>query len=427
MIFHGRNKSANSPRAPTEGLTLMDSPAGWGLEDGTASVNNALGVTAYYRAVNYIAQTIAIMPYYLFDRGTRERVTDPALLEVLTQRPNEIMSPYDFKFTRQAHRLLYGNSYAYIQRDGHNGQVQELLILPPGCVQRVFDETRNLHYLFTDPQSGDQYDLLPYQISDYKGFTLDGINGIPMHRYARYVIDKDTAARKYERALYVNGGRPSGVLYTDSDLGGMSTVMGDDGKPISKKELVRRAWNKVYAGGENAFRTAVLDLGLKYQPVAMNNNDAQFVQSVDLTVADIARISGVPLHALMSGKQSYESNVQNRVEFVQTTGLSIVTACEEEDSYKLLLPSQRAKQWRVRLNMEAAMRGNTKSRGDWYTTMRNVGAYSVNDILALEDRPSVPGGDTRTARLDGVPLENFAEISLARNTNNHQGGGNKND
>ena len=47
--------------------------------------------------------------------------------------------------------------------------------------------------------------------------------------------------------------------------------------------------------------------------------------------------------------------------------------------------------------------------------MRTIGGFSVNDILALEDLPDVPGGDVRIARLDGVPLEDFREISLARN------------
>ena len=54
-------------------------------------------------------------------------------------------------------------------------------------------------------------------------------------------------------------------------------------------------------------------------------------------------------------------------------------------------------------------------RQDFYRTMHDIGAYSVDDILALEDLPGVPGGDVRIARLDGVPLEDFRRISLARN------------
>ena len=47
--------------------------------------------------------------------------------------------------------------------------------------------------------------------------------------------------------------------------------------------------------------------------------------------------------------------------------------------------------------------------------MREIGPYSVNDVRALEDLPDVPGGDTRNASLNYIPLERFDELSMARN------------
>jgi HK97 family phage portal protein len=178
---------------------------------------------------------------------------------------------------------------------------------------------------------------------------------------------------------------------------------------------VRRAWERVHSGGDNAFRTAVLDLGLKYQPIAMNNTDAQFVESNDITIADIARFFGVPLHVLMSGKQSYESNEQNRVEFVQTTALATVTACEDEDSYKLLSGPDREKNLRICRNMNAALRGDTDSRAKWYREMHELGAYNVDEIRAEENLPAVPGGQARKASLNFIPLEHFERLSINRN------------
>ena len=148
----------------------------------------------------------------------------------------------------------------------------------------------------------------------------------------------------------------------------------------------------------------------------MNNSDAQFVESNDITIADIARFTGVPLHVLMSGKQSYESNLQNRTEFIQTTALAIVNRCEDEDSYKLLSGDEVGR-LRIRRNMDAALRGDTTSRAAFYRTMREIGGYSVDDIMALEDRPNVPGGNTRQASLNYVPLEFFEELSILRNRN----------
>lgn len=406
-------KAASQPSAPrSPDFLALNSTAGWPLD--LTGADAALKVTAVYRAVKFSSETLSIMPFFIFDRNTREHIKGHHLIDLLQMRPNEMMTPSEYKARMEIDRLLDGNAYSYIVRDPHTGRPSELLPLPPKTVQPVLDADRQLHYLFADPISGNGYDLVPCQIVHYKAFCRGQLKGISPLAYAREVIEKDRTAKAYERALYRNGGRPSGVLTTDSDLSGPSKVIGEDGEPISRKENVRRAWEKVHSG-DNAFRTAVLDLGLKYEPISMNNTDAQFVESNDITVADIARIFGVPLHVLMAGKQSYESNMQNRIEYVQTTAQAALVACEEEDSYKLLSTADLQRGLWIRRNMDAALRGDTKSRSEYYKTMHQIGAYSVNDIEALEDRPDVPGGDVHQASLNYIPLEDFRDLSRKRN------------
>ena len=53
----------------------------------------------------------------------------------------------------------------------------------------------------------------------------------------------------------------------------------------------------------------------------------------------------------------------------------------------------------------------------WFKAMREIGVYSVNDIRKIEGEPDVPGGDTRYANLNNIPLERFDELSVARNMN----------
>lgn len=419
MIIPKKKNAVPSPaRSPdASGVLHLDSAAGWeGVFANTESA--ALRVSAFFRALNFRSETMSIMPFYIMDQHTRERLTEHRLLEVLKLRPNELMSPSEYRALMQLNTDLRGNAYAYIHRNPRTGFVEELLPLAPGLVNPMLDSDRNLHYLYSDPRTGTVYDLMPAQVIHYKGFSTDGIKGKSLLAFAQDALAKDQAAKAYERAIYNNGGRPSGILYTDTDLGKRNVEVKDaEGKvieTISQKEQIRRSWERVHSGSGNAFRTAVLDLGLKYQPVAMNNTDAQFVESNEITIADIARFTGVPLHVLMSGKQSYESNLQNRVEFIQTTALATVTKCEDEDSYKLLSGSDRGK-LRIRRNMDAALRGDTESRAAFYKTMREIGGYSVNDIMALEDRPNVPGGHSRQASLNYVPLEMFDELSRNRN------------
>ena len=160
-------------------------------------------------------------------------------------------------------------------------------------------------------------------------------------------------------------------------------------------------------------RIAVLDLGLKYQPISMTNSDAQFVESNEIRVADICRFFGVPLHLAYAGKQSYASNEQNGIEFVRYTLLGYETQWGQEDSRKLLLLDADAG-LRIKRELKVFLRGDTAAQAQWYRTLREIGAYSVDDILALEDMPKVPGGGTRYASWNYGPLELFEMLSVIR-------------
>jgi HK97 family phage portal protein len=139
------------------------------------------------------------------------------------------------------------------------------------------------------------------------------------------------------------------------------------------------------------------------------------VESKGISVEDISRFFGVPLYKINAGKQSYSSNEQNGIEYVVNTLHPIVTQYEEESTYKLLFDSELSRSLQIRINMMAELRGDFATRGAWYKNMREVGAFSVDDILGLEDQPKVPGGDVRLASLNFVPLEDFKRLSDQRN------------
>lgn len=383
--------------------------------EGSMSSSVALKLSAFYRAVDLRSDSIGKLPIQVKDLRTKEEIADHYLGPILWERPNEGMSPFVFKKLLEYQRLVLGNAYAWIYRD-RAGRAVELLPLPPGTCEAIVEPvTGKLWYYAAEPKSGDVYRLDPMDILHYKGFSTDGISGESLLSHAARTLSVATARDTYEESVYENGGRPSGVLYTDADLSGRR---GDrtlpDGSTVSYKEIIRREWEKVHSGPGNGFRTAVLDHGLKYQPIAMSNSDAQLVENKAVSVEDIARFCGVPMHLLYTGKQSYASNEQNSVDYVKYTLAPAVVQYEEEDSKKLLTASERkAGLWLPR-NMMAELRGDTSSRGDWYRTMVDLGVFSVNDVRDLEDIPAVPGGDRRRASLNYVPLEEWPELSRRR-------------
>ena len=183
--------------------------------------------------------------------------------------------------------------------------------------------------------------VLPNEdICHYKAATRDGLKGVATLRRASEAIASARAQQQYELSYYQNGGQPSGILRTDADLGGMMKDPHDPEKTVSRKEVLRREWEKVHAGPRNSHRVAILDHGLDYKPMAASNQDAQFVESREVSVRDIARYFGVPLYKLQEGKQAYGSNEQNAIEYVVGTLHPIVTQYEEELTWKLLLESQ---------------------------------------------------------------------------------------
>lgn len=377
------------------------------------SRDTAMKVSAFYRAVDIRSDGLGKFPACVKDLTTKQQLTAHHLTHVLKERPNEAMSPFVFRKLVETRRLVLGNSYVWIYRD-RDGRCVEEIPLPPGSCWPIWGSNGKLWYMATDPKTGQQYRMPPEDILHYKGFSWDGVTGVSLLSYASTVLGTATARESYEAAVYQNGGHPAGVLKTSADLSGKAQMQ-PDGSSMSYKDMIRREWERVHGGPGNAFRMAVLDNGLEYQALSMSNSDAQFVESKNVTVEDIARFTGVPLNLLFTGKQSYNSNEANSLDYVKNTLQPVVTQYEQEDSYKLLTSSERAAGLWIPRNMLAELRGDTASRIAWYRGMREIGAYSVNDILSKEDEPAVPGGDARLASLNYVPLEWFEALSLARN------------
>lgn len=423
MIFDKALRKRGGPAPPTPGgvLTLERSAGweGWTSEDAVAmSRDKAMKLSTVSRCVELRANAVAMLPVYLMDERTKARPRDHPLGPLLWGPPNEAMTRFDYERLMQANLDLQGNAYAWIGRDRRTGRPGELIPLRPGSVTPYLDPAGALWYVYADPRTGELTRLSPEDVLHYKAFSNDGITGISILRRAAAAISTGLSAQQYQADLYANGGRPSGVLKTSTDLSGKSAVQISNAKGetefISRKELIRREWEKVHNGPGKGFRVAVLDLGLEYTPIAMSNADAQFVESEEYRVADVARFFGVPLYLLNAGRQAYSSNEQNSIDFVKHTVLPPIVQREQEDSRKLLLPRDREQGLRVKRELKQLLRGDTAAQAAWYKALWEIGVYSVDDIRALEDLENVPGGGHRPASLNYVPLEFWAELSRLR-------------
>lgn len=419
-------RAALSRHPPARNATTVATLTAAGLPANLTDtgITAAMKLSAVDRCIEVLSDSIGKLPIYVMDRKTRQRLEDHPLNELLSVRPNEAQTPMVAKKMIEANRNCGHGGYAWIMRSPTTLRPEGYLPVPYELVTPWLDQEGHVWYTVVHPFTGSLMTVHRMDMLHTLGYTRDGYRGISVLSRASEVIGGGRAAQQYHQAYYANGGQPGGVLETETDLSGYAEIEYPDGtrEKVSKKDLIRREWEKRHAGPSNAQRVAILDYGLKYKPISVSNRDAQFVEQAELSVQDIARFFGVPLYKLQAGKQSYSSNEQNAIEYVVSTLHPIVSQYEEELTYKLL-PGSEAKHLRIRVNMMAELKGDVASRGQWYRTMREIGIFSVNDILALEDLPDVEGGEERLASLNYVPLSLWHELSVRRNT--AQGGGEK--
>lgn len=412
---------AATARPPTRKAVTVETLAAAGLSTPGAESpeNGARLLSAVDRCIEILSDSVAKLPAYVMDRSSREHVPH-SILRLLNDRPNEAMTPFIRKKVLETSRLEGGNAYDWIVRDPRTAAPVELIPIPWQLVQPWRDMSGRVWYDVTHPITDEAMRLPQEDVCHYKNATRGGLKGIGTLARAAEVISTARAAQQYDLSYYSNGGQPSGVLQTDSDLSGYAkgadgkVLFRPDGSAVSLKDQLRSQWERVHMGPSNAHRVAILDLGLEYKPLAASNRDAQFVENKQLSVTDIARYFGVPLYKLNEGKQAYGSNEQNAIEYVVSTLHPIITQYEEELSYKLLTDTELAR-YEIRINMMAELKGDTASRAAWYRAMSELSVFCPDDICALEDIPNVPGGHLRRASLNYVPLDMWEELSRLRN------------
>lgn len=179
------------------------------------------------------------------------------------------------------------------------------------------------------------------------------------------------AAEEYGSKFYANGASPSGVLEHPGTL-----------KDPSK---VRDSWNAAFAGSGNSHRVAVLEEGLKYTPISISPNEAQFLETRKFQIDEIARIFRVPPHMVGDLEKSSFSNIeQQSLEFVKYTLEPWIVRWEQSISRSLLSRNEKSSYF-VKFNVDGLLRGDYASRMSGYATARQNGWMSANDIRELEN------------------------------------------
>lgn len=393
-LFDGRtSRSLESPAQPLTSAALSEFLGGVTSDAGVAvSETSALRMPAVWRAVNVIAGVSSALPLPVYKKGTRER-QESGLLE----NPHPDLTPVELWRFAYTYRVLWGNGYVQKVRDGAK-QIRELWPVSSDRVQvereKPSEGNPSGKIFWATDDWGVTHRKTPYDIMHIPGLGYDGLTGCSPIRLASQAIGLAQAAEKSAARLFGSGNMIGGVLQTEQRL-----------DPDQAARLKER-WKAKMSGVNNSHEVAVLDSGASFKPVAMPNVDAQFLESRQFEVTEIARMMGVPPFLLMATEKStsWGTGLEQQAQGWVTFDLSPtwLTPTEQRVTKELLPPGLYAN-----YQMGGLLRGDSQARATFYRAMRDVGGFSADDVRALEEMPPLPagkGGDVYLQPMYMAPL-----------------------
>lgn len=384
-LFRSRDTPKNSTAGGTYRFYMGGSTAGKNVTE-----RSAMQMTAVYSCVRVLSEAVAGLPLHVYkyqSNGGKEKALDSPLYSLLHDEPNPEMTSFVFRETLMTHLLLWGNAYAQIIRNG-KGEVVALYPLMPNKMSVDRDEDGRLYYRYyrgSDEaiQSKDYEVILsPFDVLHIPGLGFDGLVGYSPIAMAKNAIGLAIATEEYGAKFFANGAAPSGVLEHPGTL--------------KNPDKVRESWNATFGGSHNANKVAVLEEGMKYTPISISPEQAQFLETRKFQINEIARIFRVPPHMVGDLEKSSFSNIeQQSLEFVKYTLEPWLVRWEQSMMRSLLTPNEK-QEYFIKFNVDGLLRGDYASRMSGYATARQNGWMSANDIRELENLDRIPaeeGGD----------------------------------
>lgn len=400
-LFRSRDKPQN--RTAGSGYTFF---LGGSSSGKAVTERSAMQMTAVYSCVRILSEAVAGLPLHLYrynESGGKEKAVDHPLYRLLHDEPNPEMSSFVFRETLMTHLLLWGNGYAQIIRNGR-GEVIALYPLMPNKMTVDRDKNGQIYYRYQ--HSSDEADtmensaviLRPADVLHIPGLGFDGLVGYSPIAMAKNAIGLAIATEEFGAKFFANGATPGGIL--------------EHPGTVKDPERIRESWNRAFGGSGNSGKTAILEEGMKYTPISISPNEAQFLETRKFQINEIARIFRVPPHMVGDLEKSSFSNIeQQSLEFVKYTLDPWVVRWEQSIQRQLLNPDEKSRYF-VKFNVQGLLRGDYQSRMQGYATARQNGWMSANDIRELEDLDRIPaedGGDLYLVNGNMLPLKTITQ------------------
>lgn len=345
----------------------------------------ALRVSAVWSCCKVLCEDIGKIPLRLMRERqdeTKEVARAHPVHRVLFRRPNEWQSSMEWRMTMLLHALLAKAGYSYINRAA-NGDVLELLPILPSRVKAIQSKDWTVSYEI-DLGQGEKRTVPRESMHVLHGLSWDGLSALELVRQGSDAIGLAMASEETQARLHGQGARPGGVLTTD--------------KPLTEDQVrrIKASFENSYAGVANAFKTLLLDNGLKFESWMMNGVDGQHLETRQYQVVEICRLFRVfPSMVGYSDKATtYASAEAFFTAHVIHSLMPWAALWEGAIERDLLTEEEQRAGYYPKFSLQALLRGDAKSRAEFYESAITKGCWmSRNEARRLEDMNPRPGLD----------------------------------
>jgi len=352
--------------------------------------------------VKAIAGRISTMPPHVFKKILKDgRTSKEALpnhpVERLLAMPNGWQTSTNYWLDAMSWRLRYGNFYGFKAR-GATGPIRRIEPLHPGSVDVVQNDDLSLTYKVSTP-TGAQKEYGQDEIHHARGMARNGFKGDSPLMDVREAIALEIAAEKYGASFFGNGAMPSLVFQYVAGSAGHKT---DEERAKFIEDFTARY------SGRGRFSAMLMPKGIELgEPISVENEKAQFLETRKLQRNIIAGALGVPPHLVGDLERATFTNIEHQsLELVSSVILPHVREFETAMERDLLTPADRASGVIIRFNIDGALRADFKSRQEGLNIQRMAGVINADEWREMEGWNPIPDGSGQTYWTQGPSGQN---------------------
>lgn len=359
---------------------LIDGGAGASVAGVHVTARTALQVATVLDCVRVIADGCATPDLHIYREksdGTNERAVNIPEYRLLSRRPNEWQTAFEWRRQMTLHAALTGAGLSLKVR-GDNRRVRELIPVQPGRW-----DVRKVSRYEVRYRCWDEFGMIgefgPDDVFVLSGLQWDWIGSLDVIKLAQTAIGLSIATEKSQSSIHANGLRPTGVYTVEGTLN-------------QEQHDRLTGWLKNRSGPDKTGTPLVLDRNAKWTSTGISGVDAQHVETRRLQVEEICRAFNVfPIMVGHSDKAAtFASSEAFFAAHLKHTLAPWHKAWRDRIDEMLLDGSGPLF---AKFDTRYLTAGSMKDRAQWARNMAEMGIYTRNELRDEEGKDPLPGLD----------------------------------